>query len=262
MNSDEKNNIIGARDLYPALAAIPICRRYFGFVPQEDDLLETVLDVLDATGNTAATTEVLWAQPVEDHFVELPFTAGAVTGVSASEPGIRAGGAPSALLSFGHLQPESHLPPETLVGSPASQAVELDALLQAYKTEAQSQRPTGAFVGYRAEGERSLYLPGLRTGSVDITYQSMPLDEQGYPLVHKEVLKAVAYWLQFVNVRMRFYLKESPMYMLQQAEKDKNTYVNQAKVGAGFTEQGMTRILDVLHSRHRHKFGSSFRAGR
>jgi transketolase len=61
---------------------------------------------------------------------------------------------------------------------------------------------------------------------------------------------------------VRFYAGLAPKYVLEMAEAQKNQKINQAKVGAGVTEQGMSSALDALVSHGRHRYGRSFRAGR
>lgn len=261
----DKVPLMGANDLFPMTAAIPLCKRFFGFVPGEDDLLDTTIEVIDACGNIGAADQVSWGLVVEDHHVDLCHVpSGAVREVSLHQGVLLAGSpAPSAVISYGHEAADNpYLSEDTLVGSPASQAIEMEALMEVYRADLETALPKGAFTAWRAADDHCLYLPSLKAGKVDVVFRGYRTDSDGLPLVSKEVLKAVAFQLNFNRVQIRYYMGQVPENMLARAEDGKERAIGQAKRAGGITDQGMSRILDVMVSHGRHRYGRSFRAGR
>ena len=260
---EQSKDIWGVGDLYPATAAIPLCRSLFGFTPDEQEVIEMLVDVFDFTGNATAMEQTLWEVQVEDHHAHLCIPPGAVRMVQRSHgtPLIGTAEKASAIITFGHIQKRNpYLSEDSLVGSPASQFIEMESLMEAYKAAGfATEKPKGEYVVWNVDGQDGLVLPHLREGYIDVTYHDMLMDCDGIPLINKPVMRALCYYLNFIKVRMRFYAGLAPKYVLDVATQEKDQKINQAKMGTGITDQGMSAILTTLVSHGRHRYGRTFR---
>jgi hypothetical protein len=254
----ENNLTIGRGSLFPLTAVIPICKRLFGFMPQEDDLFDTAREVIAEVGSMGLQTKVMWHLKVEDHHVALGFDAGLVDEVSLSQgvPAAAQQQQGSYVVGTGlqHPQPQL-LSDNTLVGSEASQQTELAARLITDQPALTQTKPQGKYVVFHRNGQE-LMLPALAEGYVDVVYTMDSFSDDGQPRVHAAVLQALAFKLNANDKQVRYFMGTIPENMYVNAQNAYEKAATNARMQGGLTDQGMAKVLKVLHSSGRFSFGN------
>lgn len=115
----------------------------------------------------------------------------------------------------------------------------------------------GNYVHYKFLGDR--IQTSLKTTRLSVCYKTFLNDEE-FPLVTTEEARACAYWWNFIDVKRKVYQGNSTaMQLLPLAEKDKNKYINQARVSMKFSQNFMNQWGDLIFSRNRKNYNLSYK---
>lgn len=118
-------------------------------------------------------------------------------------------------------------------------------------------KPTGQYVNYRTKGNvMEFENSGMQ---VNILLTVMPLDEKGYPMVTEQVITAMSYFLNLVDVQKRYYAGKAPRYIFVDAKEDYEQKLGEAMSPHVLSDNEINDIMNTLSSFHRHQYNTPFR---
>ncbi len=107
--------------------------------------------------------------------------------------------------------------------------------------------PLGSMIDFVNQDNHCLNF-NWKDKDVDVLYSGSVVDENGYFMLPEKTLEAVCYYLFFIEIRKRFYMKTADINMLKQAEKDKDQKVAQARTPSALSQNEQDMILNVFTS--------------
>lgn len=131
-------------------------------------------------------------------------------------------------------------------------------------------RDGGVYVGYQqstSELVRQAVSTIAATGSFDapvfpqqllVFYHGRVGDERGYPLITPEEALACAYYVNFVSVQKRYFMREATVQDFQLAQQLKDQHISQARLAPIGSSNALDKVLDESKRYHRHFFTDDF----
>lgn len=118
--------------------------------------------------------------------------------------------------------------------------------------------PLGRMIDFSNDDNKTLRF-NFKELAVDVLYVGIQVDTDGYPKVSQKALNAIAHYMNFIDVRWKYNLKQADINMATLAENDKNKAIAQARTPNSISQNEMDDLLNVLTSSNRKKHNFQFR---
>lgn len=119
-------------------------------------------------------------------------------------------------------------------------------------------RNLGPMVPFQNDNNCCLHF-NFRTGFVDVLYRGKIVDERGYPKLPEKTLTALAYWMQYMDVRKKFNMQLASPAQLELAKQEYNQRVAQARVPDSLSANESDDLLNSLVDFNRKQHNLQFR---
>jgi hypothetical protein len=208
-----------------------------------------------------ATRAKLYKGTVSNHQLELPCDVRTIKHVCASKPqswyGAFIDGSESTRLINYRVDQSGNLgaynPDATSFDSIQDDSVTTYVINKEVFT-----KPLGRMIPYENVNNQCLHF-NFESIDIDVLYESLMKDDSGYPMVPEKTLWGLAHYLQYIEIRKRFYMKESTGDQVQLAKTEMEQAVAQARTPEGLSQNEIDDILNVLTSFNRKRHNMQHR---
>lgn len=111
-------------------------------------------------------------------------------------------------------------------------------------------RPLGLMIDFENDDNKCLHF-NHKWLPVDVLYVGTPTDSDGYPKVPEKVIWALAYFMHFLDVSVKYNMKQVDLNAKKEAEREKDIAIAQARVPDWVSTNETDDILNALTSFNR-----------
>lgn len=236
-----------------------LCKRLFGLEVDFYDVLELLPIILKKTGGIA-TKYFLYKGKVKDYKLELPCNVHGIEHVSTSRVySWYSSYYPSALPLVNYRVDQSgnlgvYNPDATHINDIGLNNYSLYSINKNVFTG-----PLGLMVNFTNSKNHCLSF-NFKEGDIDVLYAGTVLDEDKYPMMPEKSLEAVAYYMNYIAIRMAFNMKQSTGDQLQLAKKEMEQAIAAAKSPEWLSNNEYNSILDVMTTHNRKRYNLQHRS--
>lgn len=236
---------------YSLQSVLPMYKRLFGTEYDLYDMLELSPIVLRSCGGYK-TGRYLGKTTIKDFKATLPCDIFKIVSVSLAVPLSEAYASASLLRQENQLIGDTNAFTVTNSTDFPNYNIPFSSyLLNANKNT--TSPPLGKLVDFKWESEEELSF-NFDGVEIDIIYDSLLLADDGYPCTDEKSLLALAYYLNFINMQKALFQRLGDPNLFTLAVQLKDKHIAQARVGTGFTDNELNKLMDVMTSHNRKKY--------
>ncbi len=243
--------------LYSVKDVPMIYKREFGEDLNFYDMLEMVDHILIMCGSIAPKY-YLFKGTVADFELNLPCNVYAIKHVTNSKPtswysGWLLGQDINALINYRVDQSGNH---GHFNEDATTEDEDQDDVPKVYEINKNIfSEPLGELIDFENDNNCCLKF-NWREKEVDVLYRGKVLDSSGYPMVPEKTLRAIAYYMWYVNIRKKFNMRQADGNMLAVARDEKDIRIAQARTPEALSQNEVDDLLNAATSfnRKRHNF--------
>src|SRR5690606_22047282 len=98
-----------------------------------------------------------------------------------------------------------------------------------------------------------------KTLDVDVLYYGVKLDQDGYPMVLEKSAEALAAYMNHIEIRKRFFMRQATVDQEQIARNDRDSAIAQARTPSSISQNEIDMLLNSMTSSNRKKHNVQFR---
>lgn len=238
-----------------------LTKRMFGVEIDFYEMLELSREVLRQTGGLVIHP-FLYKAKVQNFTLELPCNVVSIEHVSHSKPFQWYGGLifnqnVNALVNYRVDQSGNqgiYNPDATSINELGPD--ETNALYEINKNI--FTRPLGLMIDHRNEGNKCLKF-NHKEIDVDVLYNGVVLDSDGYPMIHDKSAEALAAYMNHIEVRKKFFMRQASADQEQIARMDRNLAIAHARTPNSLSQNEIDMLLNSMTSSNRKKHNIQFR---
>lgn len=118
--------------------------------------------------------------------------------------------------------------------------------------------PLGRMIDFTNDNNTCLHF-NFKSIKVDVLYTGTVVDADGYPKVPDKTLEAIAHYMNYIDVRAKYNLKQADANQHALAEREKNQALAQARTPDALSVNEMDDLLNVLTSWNRKRHNIQLR---
>lgn len=119
--------------------------------------------------------------------------------------------------------------------------------------------PKGNYISYQRAGNNKIKI-NSKEASVEVIFETVIADEEGYPLVEEKTITTIAHYLFKLYVNRGYFRKIYDGNQTKKADDDYSKWVGKARVGQVFSDNQMNDIMQAAVTHNRKMYGLPYRS--
>lgn len=118
--------------------------------------------------------------------------------------------------------------------------------------------PVGNYINYNRAGNNKIKI-NTKEAEIEVIFETVVVDEEGYPLVEEKAITAIAYYLFHLHVHRGYFMKIYDGNQVKLAKDDADTWIGRARVGQTFSDNEQNDIFQAGITHNRKIYGLPYR---